>query len=57
MTSKREPFEAKVVGRSRDVKRLVEQGWEVVSTSGAESWFWGSTYRAVLRRPNPRYKG
>ena len=40
-----------------DVRKLVAQGWEVVSTSGKENWFWGSDFQAVLRRPNPKCRG
>lgn len=57
MASKKEPFETKIVRRAKDVKKLVAQGWEVVSTSGKENWVMGSDYQAVLRRPNPKYKG
>lgn len=57
MVSKKEPYETKIVRRAKDVKKLVAKGWEVVSTSGKENWVMGSDYQAVLRRPNPKYKG
>jgi len=56
MDSKRDEYETKVVRRAKGVKKLVAQGWEVVSTSGQENWFRGSDYQPVLRGPNPKYK-
>ena len=54
---RKDPYETKTVRRAKDVRKLVAQGWEVVSTSGKENWFWGSDFQAVLRRPNPKYRG
>lgn len=57
MASKKDVYETKKVRRAKDAERLVKRGWEVVSTSGKENWFWGSDYQAILRRPNPKYRG
>ncbi len=53
---KEKPYEYKTVRRMRDVKRLMKKGWEVAESSGSES-FWGPSYKAIMKRPNPRYKG
>lgn len=57
MRKSKQPYETVTVRKSKETSKLVAQGWEVVSTSGRENWFWGSDYRAVLQRPNPKYKG
>lgn len=57
MAGKKEPFEVKTVNASfgdRKVKKLIAQGWEVVSDKGGMLM----TARTVtLRRPNPKFKG
>lgn len=55
MASKTEPFITKTVKKragARKIKKLVSQGWEVVGETGRLF-----NQSAVLRRPNPKYRG
>src|SRR5699024_7711041 len=52
---KEKPYEYKTVRRNKETQRLLEKGWELVDSSGKES-FWSGSYKAIMRRPNPRYK-
>lgn len=61
MASKKEPYETMSmtvggwpVSGKRKLRKLVAQGWEVVSDgSGGMS----GVHTVTLRRPNPKYKG
>ncbi|UOE45251.1 hypothetical protein [Agromyces larvae] len=57
MVSKKDEFEYQTVRRMKDLQRYLEKGWELVESSGKENWVWGSDYKALLRRPNPKYVG
>ncbi|GAA4478454.1 hypothetical protein GCM10023190_19910 [Enteractinococcus fodinae] len=52
----REPYEYKTVRRNKDTQRLLRKGWELVDSSGKES-MWSGSYKAIMRRPNPHYRG
>jgi len=53
---KEKPYEYKTVLRNKDTQKLLEKGWDLVDSSGKES-LWSGSYKAIMRRPNPRYKG
>ena len=53
---KEKPYEYKTVRRNKETQRLLEKGWELVDSSGKES-LWSGSYKAIMRRPNPRYRG
>lgn len=53
---KEKPYEYKTVRRNKETQKLLEKGWELVDSSGKES-VWSGSYKAIMRRPNPRYKG
>jgi hypothetical protein len=57
MANKRDQYEFQTVRRMKDVEKLMKKGWEKVESSGKENWFWGSDYKALMRRPNPKFKG
>lgn len=56
MASKKDEYEFTTVKRMKDAEKLLRKGWELVDSSGKESWFSGSNYKAIMRRPNPKFK-
>lgn len=40
----------------KEVQKLLKKGWETVESSGSESFLLGNSYKALLRRPNPKFK-
>lgn len=57
VAGKHDEFEFKTVNSMKQTERLLKKGWDKVESSGRESWFWGSDYKAIMRRPNPKYVG
>lgn len=56
---KTDEFEIEVVKfapDSRQVRKLLAQGWEIVAYKQKRAFEWGSQI-TTLRRPNPRYTG
>lgn len=45
-----EKYRYKTVHRVKDAQKLLRKGWEMVDSSGSESWVWGSNYKALLRK-------
>lgn len=50
----REPFEVVSLTSGRRARRMMREGWELLSTRGG-FLLTATTY--TLRRPNPRYRG
>lgn len=57
MAKRRQMWETKVVRTERAAARLIEQGWEVVSSTSSGTWFTGRRTAIILRRLNPKYRG
>lgn len=57
MANRKDEYEFTTVYRIKDVEKLTKQGWELVESSGKESLVRGSDFRALMRRPNPKYRG
>lgn len=57
MAKKREPYETKIVRTERAAAKLIQKGWEVVSSTSSGTWVTGRRTAIVLRRMNPRYRG
>lgn len=36
---------------TKQTRKKLQRGWQLVQESGQESWFWGSSYSALLRYP------
>lgn len=43
-------YKYREVRHPRDMNRLLRKGWELVTSSGRQNWFWGSDFRATLRK-------
>lgn len=47
---KSKKYETKTVRSTRQVRKHVEQGWEIVSSTGREDWVWGRNMKVTMRR-------
>lgn len=57
MAKKRDPYETKIVRTERAAAKLIQKGWEVVSSTSSGTWVTGRRTAIVLRRLNPKYRG
>lgn len=56
MAKKRDPYETKIVRTERAAAKLIQKGWEVVSSTSSGTWVTGRRTAIVLRRMNPKHR-
>lgn len=57
MAKRRQMWETKVVRTERAAARLIQQGWEIASSTSSGTWVFGRRTAIILRRLNPKYRG
>lgn len=57
MAKRRELYETKIVRTERAAAKLIQKGWDVVSSTSSGTWVTGRRTAIVLRRMNPKYRG
>lgn len=56
MAKKRDPYQTKIVRTERAAAKLIQKGWQVVSSTSSGTWVTGRRTAIVLRRLNPRHR-
>lgn len=57
MAKRRQMWETKTVRTERAAAKLIQNGWEVVSSTSSGTWVTGRRTAIILRRINPKYRG
>lgn len=43
-------YEYRTSRSMKETEKLLKDGWEPVTSSGQDSWFWGNSYKGIMRR-------
>lgn len=56
MASRKDLYETKTVRTERAAAKLIQKGWEVVSSTSSGTWVTGRRTAIILRRMNPKHR-